>query len=196
MWRDGIIARLRTLEHPAWGPAHSRRVYSLAHQIAREEGLDADDDVLFACAWLHDVGTFGAFACGDEDPPECAARAAERILAEAGLPKEKIDLTAHIIRQHSFEGEDRDSVEGRVMRDADMLEFLGAVGLMRLLSIVELEDWVPEPRAAVALAMQFAEDLPPKLFYQTSKALAAGRIDETHRFVESLGAETAELEIV
>lgn len=196
MWRDGIIARLRTLEHPAWGPAHSKRLYALTHEIALKEDLDVDDDVLYACAWLHDVGTFPEFACLAEDPPTCAAAAAEAILPETGFAPEKVELVSRIIREHSFEGESRDTAEARVLRDADMLEFLGAVGLMRLLSLVYLEEWVPEPRAAIALAMQFAEDLPPKLFYGTSCEIAMRRLEETRSFVESLGTETAELEVV
>lgn len=196
MWRDGVIARLRTLEHPAWGPAHSKRLYALAHEIALREDLDVDDDVLYACAWLHDIGTFPQFACEADDPPTCASKAAEKMLPETGFPADKVPLVATIIRQHSFEGESRDTAEARVLRDADMLEFLGAVGLVRLLSLVDVEEWVPEPRAAIALAMQFAEDLPPKLFYGTSCEIAMRRLEETRSFVESLGTETAQLELV
>lgn len=196
MWQEGIVARLRTLEHPAWGPAHSRRVFGLCLEIAEDEEVEVDEDVLFACAWMHDLGSFGQFACPADDPPTCAAEAAEQILPETGFPAEKIELVARIIREHSFEGEGRDTDEARLLRDADMLEFLGSVGLMRLLSLVELEDWVPEPRAAIALAMQFAEDLPDRLFFETSRHLAEERVAETLGFVEMLGAHTAELEIV
>ncbi|HSK48150.1 MAG TPA: hypothetical protein VLA05_09140, partial [Coriobacteriia bacterium] len=72
----------------------------------------------------------------------------------------------------------------------------GAVGLMRLLSLVELEDWVPEPRAAIALAMQFADDLPNRMLLEASRVMAEVRADETREFVEELSAATAELEIV
>jgi uncharacterized protein len=196
MWQDGIVARLRTLEHPAWGPAHWRRLHSLCLEIAEEEDIEIDEDVIFACAWMHELGSFGQFACAADDPPTCAAEAAEQILPETGFPAEKIELVAHIIAQHSFEGEGRDTEEAKVLRDADMLEFLGSVGLMRLLSLVELEDWVPEPRAAIALAMQFADDLPGKLFYEHSRRLAELRVEETHDFVEALGTHTGQLEIV
>jgi len=152
--------------------------------------------VLFATAWFHDLGTFGEFACAADDPPTCAAEAAERLLPETGFPAEKVAVVAHIIAEHNFEGEGRDTNEGRILRDADMLEFLGAVGLMRMLSLVELEDWVPDPRTAVALAMQFAEDLPDRMFFEASRAMAEVRADETRDFVEALASHTAELEVV
>lgn len=196
MWRDGVTAQLRTLEHPAWGPAHCRRLYAMCRQIVADEHLDVDDDVLFAVAWLHDIGTFPAFACEGSDPPACAAKGAERVLAEAGYDGDKVPLIARIIAEHSFVGETRDTPEARVLRDADMLEFLGAVGLVRLLSLVDLEEWVPEPRAAVALAMQFADELPGMLIYGSSRRTAEERVRETREFVEALGAQTHELEIV
>lgn len=196
MWRDGVIAQLRTLEHPAWGAAHCRRLYSMCRQIAEDERLEVDDDVLFAVAWLHDIGTFPLFACEGDDPPACAAKGAERVLEEAGYMGGQTPLIMRIIAEHSFVGESRDTVEARILRDADMLEFLGAVGLMRLLSLVDVEDWVPEPRAAVALAMQFADELPGMLIYESSRKIAEERVRETRAFVEALGAQTHELEVV
>lgn len=193
MWRDGILTRIEQLEHPAWGPEHCRRLYAMARGIANSEALDVDDDVLFAVCWLHDIGTFGRFTCEGAAPPECAARAAESMLPETGFPAEKTALVARIIREHDFEGDDRDTAEAKVLRDADMLEFLGAVGLTRLLSIVEVEEWVPDPRAAITLAIEFAQNLPGKLFYKTSRMIAEERIAETNAFVQALGTETGDL---
>lgn len=196
MWRDGVMVRAGELLHPAWGPEHYRRLYDMCRHIVEAEELVADDDVLFACAWLHDVGTFGDYACEGADPPECAARAAEAILPVTGFPSEKIPLVARIIREHNFEGEGRDTVEAKVLRDADMLEFLGAIGLVRLLSIVEVEDWVPDPRTAVSLAIQFNEDLPDKMFFAASRRVAEDRVVEAMEFVAALASETAELQVV
>jgi uncharacterized protein len=196
MWRDAVIGRIGTLEHPAWGPAHFRRLYHLCTQIAEDDELDVDDDIVFATAWLHDIGTFGEFACMADDPPTCAAEAAADILPRAGFPAEKIDLVCRIIAEHSFEGEGRDTVEARLLRDADMLEFLGVVGLVRLLSLVGIEDWVPDVRSAIDLAVTFAEDLPDRLFFDSSRFRAEDAIEETRSFVQSLSDHTAGLEVV
>jgi uncharacterized protein len=146
--------------------------------------------------WLHDVGTFERFACDADSPPECAAQAAEQLLPTTGFPAEKIERVSAIVREHSFAGESRPTPEARVLRDADMLEFLGSVGLMRLLSLVWLEDWVPEPRAAIDLALQFADELPPRMFHETSRVMAEVRAEETLHYVEELSAATGSLAIL
>jgi HD superfamily phosphodiesterase len=196
MWRDEIEARIGALEHPAWGPAHCRRLYASMREIVRAEGLTADDDVLFALAWLHDVGTFPQYSALAETPPACAAIAADQLLAAAGFPVSKLRRVSRIIREHSFEGDARDTVEARVLRDADMLEFTGAVGLMRLLSIVRAEEWVPDPRAALKLALEFSLALPRRMFYDTSQKMAQQRRAETVTFTDALSAETAEFAAV
>lgn len=196
MWRDRIEERISELKHPAWGPEHCRRLYASERDIADGEALAADDDILFAIAWLHDVGTFEEFAGSGDTPSECAAVAASRLLPEAGFPAGKLDAVVRIIREHSFEGDTRENAEARILRDADMLEFLGAVGLMRLFCMVGLEERVPDPGAALSLAVDFAETLPDKLFYDTSRDVARRRITETAAFVEALSVEAMELEWV
>lgn len=195
MWRDAVMARVGAMSHPAWGPEHCRRLYMLCRHIIETDGLEVDDDVVFAVAWLHDIGNFGQFVC-DGGPPECAALAAQQLLPGSGFPEHKVELVARIIKEHSFEGPRRDTDEASVVRDADMLEFLGAVGLVRLLSIVELEEWVPDPRTAMALAMQFSDDLPPKLTFEASRKIADQRATETLDFVGALSYETAELQVI
>jgi uncharacterized protein len=194
MWRDAVSARIETLEHPAWGPAHFRRLYELCIEIAEEDELDVDEDVLFAAAWLHDIGMFGEFACMADDPPTCAAEAAAEILPASGFPAERVDLVCRIIAEHSFEGEGRDTPEACLLRDADMLEFLGVVGLTRLISLVGLEDWVPDVRSAIDLALEFAEDLPDRLLLNASRYRAEELAEETRAFVQSLADRTSGLE--
>lgn len=192
-WREQIEARIGALTHPAWGPEHCRRLYATMRRIAKAERLHADDDVLFALAWLHDIGTFDEFSGLADSPPSCAAIAADQLLAEAGFPVEKLERVSGIIREHSFEEKPRPSMEARILLDADMLEFLGAIGLMRLLSIVGLEDWVPEPRAALGLALDFAASLPGRMHYPASHEMARERMAETNAFTEALSAETGQL---
>jgi uncharacterized protein len=83
MWRNAVISRIEALEHPAWGAQHCRRLHATCHAIVSSERLTADEDVLFAIAWLHDIGTFAEFACDAQTPPECAAKGAEQLLAQA-----------------------------------------------------------------------------------------------------------------
>lgn len=193
MWRERITERIGRLHHPAWGPAHCERLYATARDIIEAEGLACDDDVLFAVAWLHDIGTFEEFPSAYEKPPDRAAEAARTLLSDAGFPADRIPLVQQIIREHSFEGQRRDNVEARVVRDADMLEFLGAIGIVRLLSLVEVEPWVREPGGALSLAQEFSRALPERLEYARSRELAETRVAESEAFMRALDAETNHL---
>lgn len=188
VWREMIVEKVTELPHPAWGPEHCRRLYQLCKVIVGDEGLEVDDDILFSVAWLHDIGTFDEFACG-EVPPECAARGAERILSNSDFPKEKLDTVIRIIRENSFEGPQRDTNEARVLRDADMLELMGPTGMVRLLSAVGHEEWLPDAREAIGLALDFNQRLPGELYTETARKLATERAAAGISFIEHLEAD-------
>lgn len=185
MWHEAVESKVNSLQHPAWGPEHCRRLWALCRTIADREGLDVDQDVLFAVAWLHDIGTFDGFACG-EPAAECAARGAETLLAQAGFPSGKIPTVARIIREHSFEGPERDTAEARVLRDADMLEFLGPVGLMRLFAAASTEAWIGDRAGAVRIARDFCERLPDELYTASGREMAAARAESGLAFIGRL----------
>ena len=193
MWREDLVATVERLKHFSWGPSHCRRVYSMATDLARKEGDPYDDDVLYAVSWLHDVGTFPEHVIEGESGPECSARAAERILPEIGFPEGKIGNVTRIIRAHNFDDPPLPMVESRVFHDADILDFLGAIGVTRLLAIVGLEDWTPDTRSAVDTMREFAEDLPRKLVVAEARHLAHHRKAETQAFLAALDEETGQL---
>lgn len=192
MWHEEITAKVASLWHPAWGPEHCRRLYTLCREIAALENLAVDDDILFATVWLHDVGTFGEFCVG-EAPPECAALAADKLLKDSDFPAEKLPTVTRIIREHSFEGDIRDTVEARILRDADMLEFTGPVGIVRLLSSVGLEEWLPDTGTALGLAREFCEKLPGEMYTATARRIAERRGITGIEFLDRLEADAGGL---
>jgi len=107
---------------------HVLRVYHLAERIGQAEG--ADIAVLRTAALLHDV------ARPDQDAgrvPEHAAEGARRareILA--GQPPEFVEAVAHAIETHRFRV-DRppQTLEAKILYDADKLDCIGAVGIAR-----------------------------------------------------------------
>jgi HD superfamily phosphodiesterase len=188
MWRESIEAKVGSLKHPAWGPEHCRRLYMLCREISALENLPVDDDIVFAAAWLHDIGSFDEFCVG-ETPPECAALAADKLLKRSDFPAEKLPTVVRIIREHSFEGEQRDTAEARVLRDADMLEFTGPVGIVRLLSSVGLEEWLPDTGTALGLAREFCEKLPAEMYTETARRIGERRAAAGIEFLDRLEAD-------
>lgn len=119
---------------PAHGPAHVERVVANALAIGAEEG--ADLDVLLPAAWLHDCVVV---AKDSEERSRASLLAADRaisLLGSAGYEAELLPGVHHAIVAHSFSaGVTPATVEAKVLRDADRLDALGAIGLSRCLML-------------------------------------------------------------
>lgn len=110
---------------------HVERVLALAERLAREEG--ADINVVRVAALLHDIGRGEeARTRGRVCHAEYGAELARKILAEEGLPPDFIERVVRAIKRHRFRrGELPETIEEKVLFDADKLDSLGAVGIGR-----------------------------------------------------------------
>ncbi len=133
-YRKAITDYIRANAQPPDKFSHQPRLYALACELA--EGRSFDDEVLFAAVWLHDLGVFvghrpeapAALAAWD-----CVAYAtaqAPAVLRQCGFPEAKIRAVVEAIRTHQPAGEPA-TFEATLIRDADILEQLGAVGILR-----------------------------------------------------------------
>jgi uncharacterized protein len=111
--------------------SHLMRVWRNATWIAEQEP-GCDRGVLTAAVVLHDC------VAVEKDSPErsrasrLAAARARQILAGLGWEAARIDATAHAIEAHSFSaGITPDTVEARIVQDADRLDAIGAIGVAR-----------------------------------------------------------------
>ena len=116
---------------------HVERVYRVAERLAREEG--ADIEIVRAAALLHDAeGT----TPGHESRAthhHASADFAAQVLAGEGWPQERIAAVQHCIRAHRFRGgEPPQTIEARILFDADKLDVLGAVGIARAIGYAAL----------------------------------------------------------
>ena len=112
----------------ASGYEHSYRIYQLARKIGEE--MEYDDEVLHAACFLHDVEMHSGH-------PTSSAEKARAILGETGFASGKIETVYEAILHHmpDEEGEvsgEEPSIEGKLLHDANLLETLGAIGLIRL----------------------------------------------------------------
>jgi hypothetical protein len=67
---------------------------------------------------------------------------------------------------------------------------MGDVGVMRILSIVGLDDWTPDLPAAIELIRRFRRDLPGSLVTGAAKELGAKRAAETEAFLAGVSEGT------
>ena len=191
-WRAAIYDLCRTrLEHPAWGLAHCERDYLLATRIAREEHLEIDEEALFAAAFLHDAGAFEPYRAGDMDHTERGAQIAGELLAKAGFPMEKAPKVEAAIRGHMYYSKKPETPEAIALHDADTLDFMGAIGAARILSVTTRHRWAPDIEGALETISKFRKELPEKLVTETAKKIAKERAEEMKRFVDEVTAESA-----
>lgn len=86
-WRAS--ARKLALEHfknPAWGYSHSQRDYALAKELADEDKVTLDDDVLYASSLLHDIAAFEPWADAKRDHSDVGADLVDSILGKTKVP--------------------------------------------------------------------------------------------------------------
>ncbi|MFW9951153.1 MAG: HD domain-containing protein, partial [Candidatus Thorarchaeota archaeon] len=139
---------------------------------------------------LHDIGAFDPYNRKGEDHSEVAVKESEKILKSIAFPEEKIPLVKDIIKSHMFYSKPSEHVESIIFHDADTLDFLGIIGITRLLAIVGKEDWTPDLNSAVKLIQKFHNELPPKLVTMEAKKICEKRQSEMEYFLENLSQQT------
>ncbi len=136
MDKDGLVAKTGEyvkgrLEGEASGHDwyHVLRVMRIATHIAQEE--KADLFIVQMAALLHDLDDWKF----SEDGEDHGAREAREWLESSEVDAPTADRICRIIEGMSFKGADvptpMDTIEGKVVQDADRLDAMGAVGIGR-----------------------------------------------------------------
>ncbi len=193
---------------PVHGFDHILRVYRLAERIAEAEG--ADLEIVRAAALLHDVdgGQSTTDSGQRESHHHSAADFARRTLKAEGWPDERIQAVEHCIRAHRFR-DDREApqtLEAKVLFDADKLDAIGAIGAARSIAYAVqsrqplyaspsqrfLETGEKEPGEAHTPYHEYLfklRKLKARMFTPTGRALAEGRDRFLTAFFEQWQAE-------
>lgn len=109
------------------GLAHAKRVKENALAIAKEEG--GDEDVIVLASLLHDTADHKLFSDTGKQLEKMKA-----ILLENGFTAEVARHVAEIAATISWnKGQQKElnSLEAKIVRDADRLDAIGAVGIVR-----------------------------------------------------------------
>ena len=113
--------------------AHFRRVWKTSMALNREEGEQANPLILLAAAYLHDIVSLPKDHPQRHLSSQLAAKQALVILDELTFPASLIPAVCHAIEAHSFSANiPAQTLEARLIQDADRMEALGAIGLARV----------------------------------------------------------------
>jgi uncharacterized protein len=171
---------------------HQPRLYALTQLVG--EGLSYDDDVVYAAAWLHDLGVFVGHRPEDPvrlsgwDNVSYAMEHAPAVLDDAGFPTTKVAAVVEAIRTHQPHLTPS-SVEGMILRDADILEQLGAIGILRVTAKIGRDTRYPTFTHAAATLRKNLAELPAQLLLKNAKTLAHPRIVLLEMFLKELDQE-------
>jgi uncharacterized protein len=174
---------------------HQPRLYALTQQVG--QGFDYDDDVVYAATWLHDLGVFTGHRPEDLeelkkwDNTKYAMEQVPALLMRFGFPKVKIPAVVEAIRTHqpAFTPQ---TIEGKILRDADILEQLGAIGILRTVCKVGRDTRFEDFTSAVRSLEKALADLPPKINLETARRMAEPRIKLLREFVENVKSEAGD----
>jgi len=191
-FRPPLIAYIRDQANPVDKFSHQARLYSLTKELGA--GLTYDDDIVFAAVWLHDLGVFVGHR--PEEPAllaawDCVAYAMRQtpaVLHRFDFPADKIPAVVEIIRTHQPHFSPA-TIEGEIVRDADILEQLGAVGILRTVTKIGRDTRFKYFPDALKVLQKNLYDLPAQLKLSASKKLAEPRIQILKSFLAAATAE-------
>jgi uncharacterized protein len=191
-FRDAIITYVRKNANPPEKFSHQVRLYELTRRIGAD--MEYDDNVVFAAAWLHDIGVFighrpeAPEALANWDMLAYAVKVVPGILEAAEFPPQKVPAVLDVIRTHQPAAAPT-KVEGLILRDADILELLGATGILRTVCKIGRDTRFHTFEDALAVLRQNLETLPTQLQLAASRKLAVPRIEQLRVFLNQATSE-------
>ncbi len=115
---------------PAHDISHVKRVVQNTLRLTQAENGNAY--VTVPAAWLHDCVSVAKDSPLRAQASKLAAREAVRFLESVGYAPDLLTQVHHAIEAHSFSANlDTETLEARIVQDADRLEAVGAIGITR-----------------------------------------------------------------
>jgi len=170
---------------------HSMRVYTLSMQIG--DKLPVSIRVLQAAALLHDVGRPRESETGISHSI-ISGEMSKPLLQELTYTESEIEQILDAIRTHRFsEGIKPNSLEGKILSDADKLDSMGAIGVYR--AIAHGETRGRGMNGFLKHADEKLLKLKDLMYTEPGKLLAEKRHEVLQKFVDELREELREEEL-
>lgn len=165
-----------------WGINHTKRLLEIISDIG--EGLQYDHKVVTISAYLHDWGGYAKWIKPDMDHALRSKQLAEAFLKARECEK---DLMSHVLEciEYHHSATDNNSIEAILLSDADALDFLGAVGVLR--------DFSKKPndlRKAYETVKSRRDKLPKRLLLPKTIEIAEKRVKLMNELLKEFEQET------
>lgn len=193
---------------------HVMRVYKLSLKIAQSE-KNVDFDILITSALLHDIARTkeSEDLTGTIDHALLGSQMAEDILKTLDYSPEEIEKIKHCILTHRYRtGNEPQSIEAKILFDADKLDAIGAVGLMRSFMLAgqhgqkieyieDIDDYIKENTGTHGKLKDMSKHspiieyhiklkkIPKKLYTESAKSIGNERIKIMDDFFIALNKE-------
>ncbi|MBT8251902.1 MAG: HD domain-containing protein [Nitrosopumilus sp.] len=116
---------------PAHDYEHIMRVYKNAKKICKKER--ANEKLVLSAALLHDLVSYPKSDKRSKLSSIESAKKSQSILKKYNFSHEEIMIISDAIRDHSFSQKKiPNTIEGKILQDADRLDALGAIGIARV----------------------------------------------------------------
>ncbi|EPZ49596.1 HD domain protein [Bacteriovorax sp. BAL6_X] len=133
MFKKDLLDKIRSYydhDDPSHDWSHVIRVTQLCEKLS--QGYEVNLRVLIASAYLHDIINIPKNSEHRSKASTLAAQKAKSLLVESDYADNEIEHIAQIILEHSYSANLKaSSIESEILQDADKLDAMGAIGVMR-----------------------------------------------------------------
>ncbi|SEP88477.1 HD domain-containing protein [Natrinema salaciae] len=175
---------------------HARRVFNIGVRLANQK--NADIDIVGAAALTHDIHR-SMGEDGEYTHPRESLSAVRSVLEATSFPDEKRSSVLHCVEVHEeyeFNGDDNpaETIEARLVQDADNLDAIGAVGIARnfaFTGVIGNRLWAPdtEENSGLGHVSEKLFHLKDELNTDEAREIAEGRHQFLVEFSERLKKE-------
>ncbi|HMO11934.1 MAG TPA: HD domain-containing protein [Actinotalea sp.] len=173
----GELELLMLDQGEGWAVEHARRLTGLIEQIGG--GIERDDEVLALAVWTHDWGAFRRYGATGPDHAHRSAEVVADLLREWPLDASQGAVLIEAIDRHDYRDErPTRSAEALLLREADMLDLLGATGAAREFA------WGPDLLSARQRIAHRLAVIPGRLTLPAARELGVRLAERTAQFLD------------
>ena len=113
---------------------HIMRVYNNARKLSKIE--KANQKLVLCAALLHDLVSYPKSDKRSKTASTKSAQEAQKILHKYNFTDAEIKIICEAIQDHSFsKNKTPNTLEGKILQDADRLDAIGAIGIARVFAV-------------------------------------------------------------